>query len=139
MNVTVSNMGEPAYFAWLNLNFSSIFSFVGRADDVTDILCDLIEDTSIHCNLGNPYLQRTETLMFKLVPQYSAQMPADVMFTTNISTTSDNIVQERDENGIFLLTLTYKVRPRKFVYICFMTHKKKVYTFSMPHSKSFNP
>ena len=103
MNVTVSNMGEPAYFAWLNLNFSSIFSFVGRADDVTDILCDLIEDTSIHCNLGNPYLQRTETLMFKLVPQYSAQMPADVMFTTNISTTSDNIVQERDENGILLI------------------------------------
>ena len=48
MNVTVSNTGEPAYFAWLNLNFSSVFSFVGRADDVTDILCDLVEDTSIH-------------------------------------------------------------------------------------------
>ena len=94
MNVTVSNTGEPAYFAWLNLNFSSVFSFVGRSDDVTDILCDLVEDTSIHCNLGNPYLQRTETLQFKLVPSYSPRMPGDVMFTTNISTTSENIVPD---------------------------------------------
>ena len=92
--MTVSNLGEPAYFAWLHLNFSRVFSFVGRSDTGTDILCDLVEDTSIHCNLGNPFLQRTETLQFKLVPSYSPRMPGDVMFTTNISTTSENIVPD---------------------------------------------
>ena len=66
MNVTISNTGEPAYFAWLNLNFSRVFSFVGRADEVTDILCDLADKMSINCNLGNPFLHRTETLQFKL-------------------------------------------------------------------------
>ena len=130
MNVTVSNMGEPAYFAWLNLNFSSIFSFVGRADDVTDILCDLIEDTSIHCNLGNPYLQRTETLMFKLVPQYSAQMPADVMFTTNISTTSDNIVQERDENEIFFVDIDIQSETKQIcIHLFYDTQEKSIHFF----------
>ena len=94
MNVTVSNVGEPAYFAWINLNFSRVFSFVGRQDDVKDILCDLVDEVSINCNLGNPFLKRTEVLQFKLVPLYSAQMPSDVMFTTNISTTSDNILEQ---------------------------------------------
>ena len=96
INVTVSNTGEPAYFAWLNLNFSRVFSFVGRADDVTDILCDLVDEISINCNLGNPFLRRTETLQFKLVPLYSPQMPGDVMFTTNLTTTSDNSVEDEE-------------------------------------------
>ena len=88
--MTVSNLGEPAYFAWLHLNFSRVFSFVGRSDTGTDILCDLVEDTSIACNLGNPFLRRTESLQFKLVPRPAASLPGDVMFTTNISTTSLN-------------------------------------------------
>ena len=117
MNVTVSNVGEPAYFAWLNLNFSSIFSFVGRSDDVTDILCDLKEDTSIHCNLGNPFLQRTETLQFKLVPRYSPQMPADVMFTTNISTTSENIVTEEEDSLPMTISQQFSVVRRAEVSI----------------------
>lgn len=90
VNLTVSNTGDPAYFAWVHLNFSSVFSYVGRSDSVTDILCDLQEETSLRCNLGNPFLQRTETLQFKLVPLYSPRLPSDVMFTTNISTDSDN-------------------------------------------------
>ena len=99
MNVTVTNTGEPAYFAWLSLNFSRVFSFVGRADDVTDILCDLTDDEmSINCNLGNPFLRRTETLQFKLVPLYSPEMPSDAMFTTNLTTTSDNI--QSDESSL---------------------------------------
>ena len=83
VNLTVSNTGDPAYFAWVHLNFSSVFSYIGRSDSVTDILCDLQEGTSLRCNLGNPFLQRTETLQFKLVPLYSPRLPSDVMFTTN--------------------------------------------------------
>ena len=94
--MTVSNLGEPAYFAWLHLNFSRVFSFVGRSDTGTDILCDLVEDTSIACNLGNPFLRRTESLQFKLVPRPAASLPGDVMFTTNISTSSENIVSDSE-------------------------------------------
>ena len=142
MNVTVSNTGEPAYFAWLNLNFSSVFSFVGRADDVTDILCDLVEDTSIHCNLGNPFLQRTETLQFKLVPSYSPRMPGDVMFTTNISTTSENIVPDTSASMTSStrfnivrrseVSIRGSVRPESILYSMIHRFKleKKLYNYS---------
>lgn len=122
VNVTISNLGDPAYFAWMNLNFSSIFSFVGRSDDVTDILCDLQEDVSIRCNLGNPYLKRTETIQFKLVPIYSPIVPKDVMFTTNITTTSDNIIPTMTTSKQFQVvrrsevSIRGSVRPESILY-----------------------
>ena len=125
LNVTISNTGEPAYFAWLNLNFSRVFSFVGRADDVTDILCDLADEISINCNLGNPFLRRTETLQFKLVPLYSPRMPGDVMFTTNLTTTSDNVQSDEaslTESKVFTLvrraevSIRGSIRPASILY-----------------------
>ena len=125
MNVTVTNTGEPAYFAWLNLNFSRVFSFVGRADDVTDILCELADEMSINCNLGNPFLHRTETLQFKLVPLYSPEMPSDVMFTTNLTTTSDNIQSDQASltvSKVFTLvrraevSIRGSIRPESILY-----------------------
>ena len=115
LNLTVSNTGDPAYFAWLHLNFSSVFSYVGRSDTVTDILCELQEETSLRCNLGNPFLQRTETLQFKLVPLYSASLPSDVMFTTNISTDSDNVAAPPTESRQFQLVRRAEVSVRGLV------------------------
>ena len=112
VNLTVSNTGDPAYFAWLHLNFSQVFSYVGRSDSVTDILCELQEETSLRCNLGNPFLQRTETLQFKLVPLYSASLPSDVMFTTNISTDSDNQAAPPTESRQFQLVRRAEVSVR---------------------------
>ena len=112
VNLTVSNTGDPAYFAWVHLNFSRVFSYVGRSDSVTDILCELQEETSLRCNLGNPFLQRTETLQFKLVPLYSASLPSDVMFTTNISTDSDNQAAPPTESRQFQLVRRAEVSVR---------------------------
>jgi hypothetical protein len=113
VNLTVSNTGDPAYFAWLHLNFSSVFSYVGRSDAVTDIICELQDEgTSLRCNLGNPFLQRTETLQFKLVPLYSPTLPSDIMFTTNISTDSDNAAAPPTESRQFQLVRRAEVSVR---------------------------
>ena len=112
VNITLSNTGDPAYFAWLHLNFSSVFSYVGRSDSVTDILCELQQETSLRCNLGNPFLQRSEVLQFKLVPLYSASLPSDVMFTTNLSTDSDNAAAPPTESRQFQLVRRAEVSVR---------------------------
>ena len=124
VNITVSNTGDPAYFAWLQFNFSSVFSYVGRADSGgSEILCELQQQgDSLSCNLGNPFLNRTETLQFKFVPVYSAEMPADVMFTANLSTSSENLVTSLTNSRLVQLvrraevSLRGSVRPEAVLY-----------------------
>ncbi|XP_023336836.1 integrin alpha-PS1, partial [Eurytemora carolleeae] len=94
VNLTISNTGDPAYTASAMLNFSEIFTYVGRSDETKDVLCELVSAVSISCNLGNPFHRRTETLQFKFVPVYSATLSPDVMFTVNLTTSSANPLSE---------------------------------------------
>ena len=60
LSVNVSNFGEPAYSATLDLTVDGSLSYVGRSDDVSDVHCDVrTASTSEHqvvtCQLGNPY------------------------------------------------------------------------------------
>ena len=41
LEVSVSNFGEPAYSASLDVAVDGSFSYVGRSDDVSDIHCDV--------------------------------------------------------------------------------------------------
>ena len=55
--------------------FSDIFSYVGRSDQVKDIACELKTDTSLQCNLGNPFLKRNETLQVNIVVIMKPEKP----------------------------------------------------------------
>ena len=101
-----------------------MFSYTGRADSGgSEILCELQQQgDSLSCNLGNPFLNRTETLQFKFVPVYSAEMPADVMFTANLSTSSENLVTSLTNSRLVQLvrraevSLRGSVRPEAVLY-----------------------
>ena len=89
LNVTVSNPGEPAYSADMELIFDDAFSYVGRSDQFSDLHCDFIPKNKIKCNLGNPYdAKRTDNLIFRIRPMLARRF---VNFEIKTNTSSEDI------------------------------------------------
>ena len=92
LEVAVSNMGEPAYSASLEVIIDGSFSYVGRSDDVTDVHCDVTVTAprqALNCNLGNPYdSNRTDLLVFRVRPLTPRP---EVVFTVTTNTTSEDV------------------------------------------------
>ena len=93
LNVTVSNPGEPAYSADMELIFDDAFSYVGRSDQFSDLHCDFIPKNKIKCNLGNPYdAKRTDNLIFRIRPVLSRKF---VSFEIKSNTSSEDVGGEK--------------------------------------------
>merc|ERR1712223_503292 len=89
LNVTVSNPGEPAYSADMEVVFDDAFSYVGRSDQFSDLHCDFIPKNKIRCNLGNPYdAKRTDNLIFRIRPMLARRF---VNFEIKTNTSSEDI------------------------------------------------
>ena len=89
LNVTISNPGEPAYSADMELIFDDAFSYVGRSDQFSDLHCDFIPKNKIRCNLGNPYdAKRTDNLIFRIRPMLARRF---VNFEIKTNTSSEDI------------------------------------------------
>ena len=89
LNVTVSNPGEPAYSADMELIFDEAFSYVGRSDQFSDLHCDFVPKNRIRCNLGNPYdSKRTDNLIFRIRPILARRF---VNFEIKTNTSSEDL------------------------------------------------
>ena len=99
LNVTVSNTGEPAYSAELQLNIDSSFAYVGRSDDVNDIHCDFRgRGKGVFCRLGNPYASnRTDVLIFRVAPSQSSPFVQEgANFSVVTNTSSEDVGHSAD-------------------------------------------
>lgn len=99
LNVTVSNSGEPAYSAELQLNIDSSFAYVGRSDDVSDIHCDFRgRGLGVFCRLGNPYASnRSDVLIFRVTPSQSSPFVQEgANFSVVTNTSSEDVGHSSD-------------------------------------------
>ena len=100
VRVTVTNEGEPAYSAEMDLKIDPAFSYVGRSDDNQDIHCDYSLNQRrgrIRCKLGNPYAQnRTSVLQFRVLPVASYITERSISFNVTVNTTSEDILADKD-------------------------------------------
>ena len=89
LRLSVSNFGEPAYSASLEIAFDETFSYVGRSDSVSDIHCDIVKNHLITCDLGNPYpSNRTSILSFRVQP---LTPKSEVKFFVKTNTSSEDV------------------------------------------------
>lgn len=99
LNVSVSNLGEPAYSAELQVNIDPSFAYVGRSDDVSDIHCDFRgRGLGVGCKLGNPYASnRSDVLLFRVVPSQSSPfVQTGALFSVSVNTSSEDVGTELD-------------------------------------------
>ena len=100
VRVTVTNDGEPAYSAEMDLKIDPAFSYVGRSDDNQDIHCDYSLNQRrgrIRCKLGNPYAQnRTSVLQFRVLPVASYVTERSISFNVTVNTTSEDVLADKD-------------------------------------------
>jgi len=70
LSMPISNVeGEPAYAATATLFLDPAFSYIGRTDDASDILCEFMGEKVV-CQLGNPYAGgRSDRLSFRVLPK----------------------------------------------------------------------
>ena len=98
--MTITNDGEPAYSAEMELKIDPAFSYVGRSDDYQDIHCDYALNHRrgrIRCKLGNPYAQnRTSVLQFRVLPVASYVTERSISFNVTVNTTSEDIMPDKD-------------------------------------------
>ncbi|KAK2711876.1 hypothetical protein QYM36_012860 [Artemia franciscana] len=86
LEISVANLGEPAYEAGLFVEHSRGLSFVGRIIEGNKISCNLYNATLVTCSLGNPFKKESNSLRLRFSP---GELGDRIEFKIWTNTTSD--------------------------------------------------